>query len=649
MVIEIFHWLWLAVLLGSAVALRTTSGWRPSVARHTSLLVDVTILAAVAELVWRIVAPPSVPPLASWAAALFFLSVALSALDRHLDTPDSRRESGNGGGRPRRDEQPYAEDPFRAPVEASDRTARGAELRSGDSGEVRRRLVLEQTAEAVALTDLDGELDWVNPAWTGLHGYQAREVSGHHLSLFFKPDQMRQRILPAMAEARKTGSWTGDIEHRGKDGSRFTTRMSLSLLQENGDTPVGYVAVARRVESSSDAEPGKAPNAGGGQEAETLRVLAGSVAHEFNNILTGILGNASLLSQQSPPGLGDEVRDIETASKRAAELSRLLQAYTGKEHPTVERLDLSELVRASAAVIEEAGGGRARSFELAADLPSVSADPAQIVLLVSNLVANARDAVGPEGGEITLRTGSARLGRDDLDGLLTRGPRAPGVYAFLEVADTGHGMDEATRSRIFEPFFTTRSGRRGLGLTAVAGIVHGHRGAIGAAGAPGQGTRVRVYFPAGELGRPRDEPAERHRPPESAPPPAQRPREAPAGDGTILVIDNEKIIRDLACGVLSKHGFSVLTAADGEPALELYRRHQEVIRAVLLDLSMPLMGGEEVFRGLRSIDPGARVILMTGHDTSDVLKSFDGGGLAGILQKPFMPEELIATLDAALA
>lgn len=637
MVIEIFHWLWLAILLGAAVALRTTAGWRLSVARHTAFLVDFTILAVIVELTWRVASPATAPPLASWAAALFILSMALTGLDRHWSPAElPSRNSGSGDGA--RDEAPDAEDPFRAVSEARGWTP------------ARARLCLEQTTEAIAVVDLEGELTWVNAAWARLHGYRALEVQGHHLSLFHQPGQMRERIAPGLEEARRTGSWKGEVEHRARDGSRFTTRLSLSLLHEGGGDPMGYVAVARGAEPPSSSEPAQHRAAAVAEpEAETLRVLVGGVAHEFNNLLTGILGNASLVSQQPLPGVTDEIQDIEASARRAAELSRLLQAYSGRTHPTTDLLDLNEVVRASSETLEGAAGGRsALSFELTADLPAVSADPEQILLLTRNLVANAHDAAGTEGCKITIRTGSTSLAQEDVNRLLggAAGLRGPGRYVFLEVADQGHGMDEDARARMFEPFFSTRPGRRGLGLTAVAGIVRSHRGGIEAESVPGHGTRVRVYFPASETGRARETAVVIT----SAPaPPAAEARESPAADGTILVIDNEKIIRDLATGILSKQGFSVLTAADGEPGLALYRRHGDAIRAVLLDLSMPLMGGEECYRELRSIDPGARVILMTGHDTKEVRKSFDDGGLAGVLQKPFKPEELLTTLRAVLA
>ncbi len=222
--------------------------------------------------------------------------------------------------------------------------------------------------------------------------------------------------------------------------------------------------------------------------------------------------------------------------------------------------------------------------------------------------------------------------------------RAPGTYTFFEVADRGEGVDAESRSRMFEPFYTTRPGHRGLGLAAVLGVVRGHRGAIEVASAPGAGTRVRVLFPARRTtaAPQRDTDAE---PATATPATAEKLAE---GEGTILVVDNEKVIRELASSVLEPRGFSILTADEGEPAVELFREHHREIRAVLLDLTMPIMDGEEVFRQIRTIDSKPRVILMTGHDADEVRKDFAGTGLAAVLQKPFRPADLVGILGEAL-
>lgn len=632
---EVLHWLWLPILLGSAAALLTTPEWRRGAASHTRTLAALAAVAVIVELAWRLAAPAA-PPLAAWAAALFVFSLALSALDTRRRAATQAADADTRRERPAPSPAAEADDPFRPETAAP---AASRELTS------LAELSLAQAADAIAVFDAAGRIELVNPAWARLHGFRPDEVLGHHLSLFHTPDQMRRQVRPAMDEARGSGGRAGVVEHRRKDGSTFFARTTLALLRRAGGEAAGFVAVAREL-GGATGEPPPSPSAGAAEhEVETLQVLVGSVAHELNNLLTGILGNASLLADEMTPAAGGEIREIEEGSRRAAELARVLQTYAGRTRAAAESLGLSELVRDSSATLEAMVGARASlRLDLDATLPKVAADPAQLRLVLSKLVANAAEAAGDAGCEITVRTGRIELDRERLDRMLMGSRRAPGTYAFLEVADNGEGVDDEGRSRMFEPFYSTRPGHRGLGLAAVLGVVRGHRGAIAVDSAPAAGTRLRVVLPASERAPPRraggGEPA-------TAPPSATKTRRQ--GEGTILVVDNERVIRELASSVLQPRGFAILTADDGEPALELYRAHHCEIRAVLLDLTMPLMDGQEVFRRIRKIDSNARVILMTGHDADDVRKEFAGTGLAAVLQKPFRPADLVGLLGKVLA
>jgi CheY-like chemotaxis protein len=279
------------------------------------------------------------------------------------------------------------------------------------------------------------------------------------------------------------------------------------------------------------------------------------------------------------------------------------------------------------------------AWELSPTLPAVSADPTQVRQIVMNLITNASDALGETGGTITLRTGVAQL--EDLDDhdfgvpLEGEGPPDPGKgpFAYLEVADTGSGMAPETLSRIFDPFFSTKFTGRGLGLAAVMGIVRSHHGLIRVRTAPSEGTAFRVLFPsvAGTARKPAKPSAE---------------RSDWQGSGTILVVDDEEGVREVAERILQEIGFQTIAANDGRRALEVMEELGDSVTAVLLDLSMPRMGGAETFRRLRASRPELPILMMSGYTEQVVAPQFSGSGpgITGFLQKPFLAEDLIAVL-----
>ncbi len=322
-----------------------------------------------------------------------------------------------------------------------------------------------------------------------------------------------------------------------------------------------------------------------------------------------------------------EIRQIEVAGQRAAELCRQMLAYAGRAQLVVEEIDLNALVDDMAHLAQVNIPKQCiLSYRFAERSPVVAGDPGQIQQVVMNLVINAAEAIGSRRGVITISTGMAQVSEDDLRTALTAEGMAPGDFAFLEVADTGCGMEAHTLRRIFDPFFTTKFTGRGLGLAAVLGIVRGHKGALHVESQPGQGTVFRLYLPPAE-GTAR---AER--------PPA---RDAPwKGGGTVLVIDDEPAIREVAAKMLENLGFSVLAAGDGQEGLQVFRQHAEQIRAVLLDLTMPVMTGEEALRELRREREDVIVLLMSGYHEEELSTRFQGRGVSGFLQKPFAPSTL---------
>jgi CheY-like chemotaxis protein len=370
-------------------------------------------------------------------------------------------------------------------------------------------------------------------------------------------------------------------------------------------------------------------------------VLAGGVAHDFNNLLVGILGNASLALESLPPlsGVRSILEDLLTAGERAAQLTHQMLAYSGKGRFVVELVDISELIRKTLSLIQASIPRTVQlELDLAAALPAVEIDVAQIQQLIMNLVINGAEAV-PEGrpGVVIITARQQRVDEDYLRAARLSQSASPGQYVCLEVRDTGAGMDESTKARIFDPFFTTKFTGRGLGLATVLGIVRGHKGTIQVDSAPGKGSMFRILLPA----------ASKALAPGAST--AQRPTSDLAGAGAVLVVDDEQIVRQMAQLSLRRYGYTVLLAANGQEALEVFRKNENEIRLVLLDMTMPVMSGEDTFIELKKIRPDVQIVLSSGYNEADAVKRFEGRNLAGFIQKPYTTAALGAKVKSVLS
>jgi signal transduction histidine kinase len=324
------------------------------------------------------------------------------------------------------------------------------------------------------------------------------------------------------------------------------------------------------------------------QKLESLGVLAGGVAHDFNNLLTGILANASLAVETLPPNSPVQrmLNDVVDASDRAAHLTKQLLAYAGKGRFVVQAVDLSHLVRDISHLIQSSIPKNATvQLDLVPKLPCIEADAAQIQQLVMNLVINAAEAI-PEGrqGSVLVTTRVQEVDQNYIEQTLSPGEIVPGEYVSLEVHDTGAGMDQATLQRIFDPFFTTKFTGRGLGLAAALGIVRGHKGALKVYSTPGQGSTFKILFPAMQEGR------------QSAAVKLAIALKPAHHTGAVLVIDDEEVVRRTAKATLERNGYDILLAENGFEGVQLFQALANKICAVLLDLNMPGLGGEETLR-----------------------------------------------------
>jgi signal transduction histidine kinase/CheY-like chemotaxis protein len=373
------------------------------------------------------------------------------------------------------------------------------------------------------------------------------------------------------------------------------------------------------------------------QKLESIGLLAGGIAHDFNNLLTGIMGNASLALDVIPRDSAAQqlVQSVVRASERAASLTQQLLAYSGKGKFIVQPLDLSSLVRQIGELVRATIPKLVDlEFDLAPSLPAIEADVSQIQQVVMNLVINAAESIVGRPGRVLVRTGTQSLDEREIRNHALPDELTPGSYVWLEVQDTGCGMDADTQAKIFDPFFTTKFTGRGLGLAAVSGIVRGHHGAIRVYSAPGRGSMFRVLFPAAAAVVPIRS--------------VVSVSENLNGSGLVLVIDDEPAVRTAAEAALHRYGYRSILAENGPAGIAAFRQAPDDFAVVLLDLTMPVIGGEETFRILRRYRPDIPVIASSGYSESEASSRFPPGELNGFLQKPYSPADLARTLKDVL-
>jgi PAS domain S-box-containing protein len=435
---------------------------------------------------------------------------------------------------------------------------------------------------------------------------------------------------------------------RGLDGEEFTATVEAGgrtfetrycPMRGDGGAPAGLLGVSVDVTERRNAEEERARLQAQllqVQKLESVGLLAGGIAHDFNNLLTAILGGASTallgLALESPARR--DVENVLLAARRAADLTRQMLAYSGKGHFEIKPLDLSALVREIATLLETTISKKVQlRLELGGGLPSVQADVAQMQQVIMNLVINGAEAIGDQRGTVLVTTGLQEI--DEAYGqtlVVSAGELAPGPYVFIEVHDTGSGMDEATREKIFDPFFSTKFTGRGLGLAAVLGIVRAHKGAIKVYSTPGRGSTFKVFLPATA--------ARAHAPAPSS--------QAFRGSGVVLVVDDDSLVRETTRSMLEYFGFSVLVGVNGRDGVDVFAARAADIRLVILDMTMPELNGEEAFRELRQIREDVPVILTSGYNEIEATRRFMAKGLAGFLQKPYTPMDLAEKIRGAL-
>jgi PAS domain S-box-containing protein len=505
--------------------------------------------------------------------------------------------------------------------------------------EDRYQSLVDLSPEAI-LVHADGTFVFANPAAVTLFGAaSAEEIVGKDSLELVHPDYhqtVMRRVDAALAEEPLP---PGQIMGRRLDGLPVDIEVSSRRVMFDGRTAVQVIAhdVSERMRAEEERLELER-QLQQSQRLESLGVLAGGIAHDFNNILMAVLGNAELALSELPPSAParGNLLEITRASRRATELCRQMLAYSGRGRFVIEPIDLRLLIEDMLNLLKSTISKKALlNLRLENDLPPLLGDASQISQVIMNLVINASEAIGERSGVITISTGAMECPREYLRDTYLDQSLPTGLYLTLEVSDTGVGMDKETQLRLFEPFFTTKFTGRGLGLSAVLGIVRGHKGALKLYSEPGKGTSFKLLFPVADVqgtqARAIDGDAD-----------------AWQGEGTVLLVDDEHSIRALGKQMLERLGFQVLCASDGREALTVYAEHRNDISLVLLDLTMPHMDGEEALRGLRRLDPGVRVVMTSGYTEQDIVARFAGKALAGFVPKPYTMAVLRERLRAAL-
>ena len=513
--------------------------------------------------------------------------------------------------------------------------------------EAHRRL---QDSEALYRTlfeqSPDGIVLWSAPAATPIQFNEAAHTllgySREEFALLTVSDFETLRDEEGQSGVQDTlnreGTASFESVHRTKTGENRPMFISLKMLELAGRRMI--LATHRDITELKSAEEARhklEQQMLHAQKLESLGILAGGIAHDFNNILMAIIGNADLalmrINKESPAV--ENLHHIELAASRAADLAKQMLAYSGKGKFVVENVDLNLLLEEMLHMLEVSISKKAilrlNNYQ---PLPPVEADITQMRQIIMNLVINASEAIGDKSGVIAITTGCMDCDRSYLKDVWLDENLTDGLYVYLEIADSGCGMDRDTLSKLFDPFFTTKFTGRGLGMAAVLGIVRGHRGAIKVYSELGKGTTFKILLPAS------DRPATFFN--------GDSRMEPLRGSGTVLLVDDEETIRGIGAEMLKTMGFATVTAGDGREAVEAYKSTPD-IAFVILDLTMPHMDGEQCFRALRRINPDVKVIMSSGYNEQEVAQRFTGKGLAGFLQKPYKLSTMAETIRRVTA
>jgi len=484
-------------------------------------------------------------------------------------------------------------------------------------------MAVDQAAEAVVVTDREGTIQYVNPAFERITGYSVAEVVGKNPRILKSGEQDASFYRGFWSVLGRGEVWTGHFINRRKDGSLYEEDATISPVHDSAGNIVSFVAVKRDVTRVVSLEK----QVRMAQKMESVGTLAGGIAHDFNNVLTVIIGFGEMLKRRiaNDPKAASDLDEILHGAERASVLTRQLLTFARRQVVDLINLDLNQVVADLEKLLRKVTREDIEIKTFPAENPvTVLADRGQVEQVLMNLCLNARDAM-PGGGQLVIEAGVTSL---DEEYRKQYPYMKAGRYGVLSVSDTGIGMDEKTRERIFEPFFTTKGPDKGtgLGLAVVYGIVKQHNGFIHVYSEPGKGSTFRVYFPSVE----------------SLPDPktAASRTVTVGGNETILLTEDEEPVRNLMEQTLRSYGYRVLVTRDGEEAVDEFRRHEKEIAMVVLDAVMPKMGGKQAYDAMAKTSPGLKVLFLSGYSANAIHESFVLLPGLPFLQKPFVPDAL---------
>jgi len=495
--------------------------------------------------------------------------------------------------------------------------------------EIRYRSLFNDSRDGVYVTTRDGRLVEANQAFLDLFGYTREEMMAMAIRDTYLNPADRARFKE---DIEQTGSVRDyELKLRRKDGSEIECLVTSSVKRADDGSIIGYQGIIRDVTERKRLEQQLLQ----AQKMESLGTLAGGIAHDFNNLLTVILGYAELLlvdREKSNPGFAD-IQIISSAARRGADLVRRILTFSRHIETRRRPIDLNhELKHAEKLLTRTVPKMIKIELHLEEDLKRINGDPAQVEQALLNLAVNAQHAM-PDGGKLTIKTENVTLDEDYCKGV----PELePGQHVLLAVSDTGHGMEKEILDHIFEPFFTTKKTGEGtgLGLSMVYGIVKNHDGHIACYSQPGEGTVFNIYLPVAQTEELSD---------------METAREVLRfGTETILLVDDEEIIGQLGRRLLSRAGYNVLVAGNGQEALKVYRKKQSDISLIILDLIMPEMGGKQCLDELLKIDPAVKVVVSSGFSPDRPTKDILEKGAKAFVGKPFNADELLKTVRQVL-
>ncbi|MCL5884631.1 MAG: PAS domain S-box protein [Deltaproteobacteria bacterium] len=493
--------------------------------------------------------------------------------------------------------------------------------RRGEEDRARLAMAVDQSAEAVVITGREGTILYVNPAFERITGYSREEAVGKNPRILRSGKQDESFYREMWGTLARGEIWEGHFINRKKDGSLYEEDATISPVRDPSGNIVSFVAVKRDVTRLLSLEK----QVRMAQKMEAVGTLAGGVAHDFNNVLTVIIGFGEMLRRRiaSDPKSVSDLDQILGSAERAAVLTRQLLTFARRQIIDLVNLDLNQVVTDLDRLLRKVTREDIEIKTFPAESPvTIRADRGQVEQVLMNLCLNARDAM-PEGGQLVIEAGATTLE----EGYLEQWPyMKAGRYVVLSVSDTGIGMDEKTRERIFEPFFTTKGPEKGtgLGLAVVYGIVKQHNGFIHVYSEPGRGSTFRVYFPA--VDAPHDGKS------------AAFHAVTLGGNESILLAEDEESVRNMMEQTLKSYGYRVLVARDGEEAVGIFRRHGKEIAMAVLDVVMPKMGGKQAYDEMTKILPGLKVLFLSGYSANAIHESFVLLPGLSFLQKPFRPE-----------